>query len=65
MLQLCDWLAPADAAHDEPPFEAAVLMLYERDCVPPPQVAEHEPQLPQLPTQLTAADWTVMYFEDK
>ena len=52
-LQLCTCVTPADTEHASPPFCAPVLTLYERVCVPPPHVAEHEPHEPHAPTHAT------------
>jgi sulfur carrier protein ThiS len=38
-----------------PPFAAEVVTEYDRSFVPPPHVAEHEPQSPQVPAQSTAS----------
>jgi hypothetical protein len=54
VLQFCVCCAPLTVLHGNPPFAAAVLIEKLRICVPPPQVAEHDPQLPQAPTQLVA-----------
>eukprot|EP01047_Picozoa_sp_COSAG01_P027498 COSAG01_NODE_1816_length_9171_cov_12.651306_1_plen_70_part_10 len=54
MPHVCDWVAPCAAVQALPPFAAAVLIEKLRICVPPPQAAEHDPQLPQAPTQLVA-----------
>ena len=53
-LQLVCWEVPCDTEHEEPPFAAAVLTVYDLDFEPAPHVAEHEPHPPQSPTQLTA-----------
>ena len=54
VLQSRPSIAPLLAGHLAPPPDAAVVTLYIRDCLPPPQVAEHAPQLPQLPMQFIA-----------
>ena len=41
------------AGHAVPPFEAGVVMMGDRDWLPPPQVAEQVPQLPHVYTQFT------------
>ena len=49
----CDSLLPSLTAQSLPPLAAVVETEYVLDSVPPPHVAEHEPQLPQEPTQST------------
>ncbi len=45
-----------DPLHGFPPWAGAGL-LHWRDCVPPPQILLHLPQLPQLPSMGQVAPW--------
>ena len=53
VLHACDSLVPSLTLQAVPPFISAVDTEYARDSVPPPHVAEHDPQLPHDPAQST------------